>query len=154
MKIVFAVGTDHHPFDRACEWASKLSETHDVWIQHGTSELPQGLNGSPLLSRDQLLEKFAEADVVVTHGGPSTIMDAMSAGRRPVVMARNPKKGEHVDDHQMRFAEFMHEQSRVISVGSYDDLVASLESDRSPIEVGSESEGLGAFIAIASKYLN
>jgi UDP-N-acetylglucosamine transferase subunit ALG13 len=44
------------------------------------------------------------ATAVVSHGGPSTVMDARMAGRLPIVVARDPMRGEHVDDHQRRFA--------------------------------------------------
>nr|WP_304515681.1 sulfotransferase [Cellulomonas sp. APG4] len=52
----------------------------------------------------ELAALVAEADVVVTHGGPGTMADARAAGHLPVLVPRDPALGEHVDGHQQRFA--------------------------------------------------
>ena len=44
-----------------------------------------------------------EADIVITHGGPATFMGVISKGKRPIVVPRQEKFGEHVNDHQMEF---------------------------------------------------
>ena len=41
---------------------------------------------------------------MVTHGGPASIIEVRRAGRLPIVVPRDPARGEHVDDHQQRFA--------------------------------------------------
>ena len=47
---------------------------------------------------------MSEATAVVCHGGPGTIMGAREAGHVPIVVPRRSDLGEHVDDHQVRFA--------------------------------------------------
>ena len=53
------------------------------------------------------------ADVVVAQGGPGGIMDSRGEGRLPIVVPRDPALGEHVDDHQLRFAAHLHRRGRV-----------------------------------------
>jgi UDP-N-acetylglucosamine transferase subunit ALG13 len=63
--------------------------------------------GSALIPHDELQELMDRADVVVCHGGPTTIMEARRRGITPVVVARSGRLGEHVDGHQELFADRM-----------------------------------------------
>lgn len=105
-RIVASVGTDHHPFTRLVTWVEQIAVDLDVscFVQHGTAAAPVHVDGAPLIPHPDLLALFATADVVVTHGGPATIMDARQSNRRPLVVPRDPALGEHVDDHQQLFA--------------------------------------------------
>ncbi len=78
-----------------------------VYVQSGTSSPPERVKGADIVAHDELLRLFSAADVVVSHGGPSTVMDARSSGRLPIVVPRDPARGEHVDGHQMRFADHL-----------------------------------------------
>ncbi len=105
--IVVLVGTDHHPFERAVRWADDRQRSHPqdrVFIQYGKSREPRLATGEAFVSPQRLRQLVAEADIVITHGGPGTISDARQAGHRPIVFPRDPQHGEHVDDHQQRFA--------------------------------------------------
>jgi UDP-N-acetylglucosamine transferase subunit ALG13 len=109
-RILVSVGTDHHPFDRVVGWADDWQRTHPadvVVIQHGTSAAPKVAQGAPLLDHDRLLDEMRRADVVVCHGGPATITEARRQGHLPICVPRDPKHGEHVDDHQQRFAHHL-----------------------------------------------
>lgn len=105
--VVVSVGTDHHRFDRLIQWTEDLAASRpDVTfvVQRGTSRKPQGLASQELIPHADIQAMFRSAVVVVSHGGPSTVMDARAQGRLPIVVPRNPEFGEHVDGHQMRFA--------------------------------------------------
>lgn len=107
--LVFAsVGTDHHPFDRLVTWMEELVTVMpdlSVFVQHGRSRRPgRGVDSAPILPYPELQRLVATAAVVVTHGGPATIMDVRAAGRVPIVVPRRPDLGEHVDEHQVLFA--------------------------------------------------
>jgi UDP-N-acetylglucosamine transferase subunit ALG13 len=107
--VAVLLGTDHHPFDRLVGWVSTLAATGTTrwFVQHGTTTLPAGLDGTPMLGPDELQDLLIRADAVVCHGGPGLIMEARALGHRPVVVARDPARGEHVDDHQQRFLAFL-----------------------------------------------
>ena len=105
-RITVLVGTDHHDFSRVVRWADVWQHDHpgdDVLVQHGFSPAPCQARGVELVPPTQLVDLVAGADVVVTHGGPGTIMSARHAGHRPLAVPRDPSLGEHVDEHQMRF---------------------------------------------------
>lgn len=123
--IVASVGTDHHPFDRLVTWLDVFATAHpevEVFVQHGSSGSPNVADGRPLLPLEDLRARFADAIAIVTHGGPATIMDAIDAGRTPIVVPRRPDLGEHVDDHQLLFARRLATAGRILLVDSREDL--------------------------------
>lgn len=124
-RFAIVVGTDHHPFDRAVAWADDWQRRHpddEVVIQYGRSQPPQVAVGHEFLSPVEVRETMTLADVVITHGGPGTISDAQHAGHRPIVFPRDPGRGEHVDDHQQRFAAWCADREVVDLAREVDDL--------------------------------
>ncbi|MGI5521980.1 glycosyltransferase [Micromonospora sp. CA-259024] len=108
IRLLVAVGTDKHPFDRLVDW---LTQWHaqatapvGLTVQHGHTSAPQVPGAVPFLGHDALQQAMANADLVVCHGGPATILEARRHGRLPIVVPRDPTRGEHVDDHQQLFA--------------------------------------------------
>jgi len=71
------------------------------------------------------------ADVVVTHAGVATIVDAVRAGHRPIVVARRHHLGEHVDDHQLQIVAALEELGMVTSLR--DGIAATLQPSAAPI---------------------
>lgn len=105
--VLVVVGTDHHPFDRVVAWvdawAHRRGIADRVVIQYGNSAAPTYAQGHRLLDHSQILDLMLGARAVVTHGGPATIVEVRSLGKRPIVVARDPQLGEHVDEHQQLF---------------------------------------------------
>ena len=123
--VVVAVGTDKHPFNRLICWVDEWASTHPdvgVFIQHGSSSRPRHAAGADLLPHEELLAMIAEATVLISHGGPSTVMDMRTQGRMPIVLGRNPKFGEHIDAHQMRFANHLHSHQMALCVSDQSSL--------------------------------
>lgn len=128
--IVASVGTDHHRFDRLVRWLDEWCRRHpddDVFVQFGTSAHPRSAQGEPMIRHADLLARFAAAEVVVTHGGPATISDALDSGRMPLVVPRDPTFGEHVDDHQQRFARYLAAEGHVHVAEDSDTFFAQLD---------------------------
>ena len=42
-----------------------------------------------------------EASTIITHGGPSTYMQVLQLGKIPIVVPRQMKFNEHINDHQL-----------------------------------------------------
>lgn len=129
-SVLVSVGTDHHPFTRLIEWvdswADALAQPVDLVVQHGSSRPSRLGRNEALLGHDEILELFRNATVLVTQVGPGTILDANAVGRLPIVVARHPELGEHVDGHQIAFGRFMHEQGHAWCVDTADDLHAAM----------------------------
>lgn len=162
-RIVVTVGTDHHPFDRLVGWVDEWCDDHpdvDVVIQRGGSRPSRHGNCRELIPYGELCAMFAGASVVVSHGGPATIMDALAAGRLPIVVARNPELGEHVDAHQLRFAEHLSRNGLADVAATKTELFEAIDRalDRPhdyAVKVGEEvSEGVTRFADVVDDMLS
>lgn len=122
--VAVLLGTDHHPFDRLVGWAATLAaESQDPWfVQHGSTDLQDGLDGRHMLGGRELARLLDSVDVVISHGGPGLIMEARGARHIPIVVPRDPALGEHVDAHQMRFAQRLDERGDIRMATSLEQL--------------------------------
>ena len=107
-RLFVTVGTDYHRFDRLIEWLDEWladnDEVESTLIQRGTSAVPASTESVDYLQRSELIENFQQATVVVCHGGPATILESRSNGIVPIVVPREHRYDEHVNDHQVDFA--------------------------------------------------
>ena len=111
-SVFITVGTDHHPFHRLIEWVDAWLESGgrfrvDCLIQLGTSNPARFAECRDYLLAPEMQAAMRDAAAVVCHGGPGTIMECRSLGLLPIVVPRQARLGEHVDDHQIRFARRM-----------------------------------------------
>lgn len=128
--VVVSVGTDHHAFDRLVRWVDDYARRHPdlrVLVQHGHSTAPSRATGSPFLPGNELSEAMGHAGAVVCHGGPGTVIQARSAGRLPIVVARDPELDEHVDDHQLLFIDRLEEAGRARACSTAQQLHALID---------------------------
>ncbi|GAA3678231.1 glycosyltransferase [Nocardioides ginsengisoli] len=127
--VAVFLGTDHHRFGRLLAWAVQLQQEgrFRFHVQHGATPLPRSLTGDALMGPSAIAELLDRASAVVTHGGPGTIMDARSRGHTPIVVPRDPRLGEHVDDHQQRFARFLARSGMIVTAYDVDELAVRLE---------------------------
>lgn len=132
--VLVTVGTDHHPFDRVVRWVASWpgQERVRLVVQSGTSATVPGLDCRPQLPAGELDRLVAEAAVVVCHGGPGSVLQARAAGRLPIVVPRRPELGEHVDDHQVRFASWV--ADRGLAVVAHDEAALHAALDRALAE--------------------
>ena len=141
--ILATLGTHPAPMPRLQEWLQRHAvRTGERCVLQGAATEP----ASPveligIVSPAELADLMDQADVIITHGGPGSIMAAMARGKRPIVVPRDPRLGEHVDLHQVRFAEWLADRRPIRVVtdvealpGAVDELrLAALHSDRKAV---------------------
>lgn len=134
--ILVLTGTHHQPFDRLVAAAAGLgADGEDVVVQAGASAVrPAGCRVQAWWPPDDLARLADEAAVIVSHGGPGSLFLAWERGRVPVVVPRDPSRGEHVDDHQQRFARTIEDRARV--VWDVRDLAGAVDIARTMLEPG------------------
>lgn len=128
--VFVTVGTDHHPFTRLMHWTVRATAQPGVTaiVQHGSTEPPQGVDAVEMMDVDDLTTALRQADLVVCHGGPGSIMEARAAGHTPIVVPREHRYGEHVDDHQVRFATRLAREGLVVLARDEDEFTAALSA--------------------------
>lgn len=119
--IFVTVGTHEQPFNRLIKEVDRLVETgfikDEVFIQTGYSTYePKFCKWSSLISFDKMNELMQTSDIIITHGGPATFMSAIANGKKPIVVPRQEKYDEHVNDHQIDFAQQVKERYNSIEV--------------------------------------
>lgn len=107
--IFVTVGTHEQPFNRLVQKMDELKKNgtiqEDVIIQTGFSTYePQYCQWSKLIPYQQMIKNVEEARIVITHGGPVSFIMPLQIGKTPIVVPRQHKFGEHVNNHQVEFA--------------------------------------------------
>lgn len=152
--ILVTVGTHEQPFDRLVRASSALAAGGErVLVQRGVSRVqPAGCEVVDQLAPSALREAVARARIVITHAGPSTIFEVADLGRVPIVVPRDPRFGEHVDDHQLRFAARIADRVHLVvdpselaqAVAVHREVVAALQPLRSdPARTRAFAEAVG-----------
>lgn len=122
--MIFATVGSHPTFvfDRLLR-ALEALPGEELVVQHGPGEPPANARETfDFISFEQLLEQMSRASVVVSHAGVGSILCALQVGRVPVVMPREARYEETVDDHQVALAGSLAPTGRIVLVESGDRL--------------------------------
>jgi UDP-N-acetylglucosamine transferase subunit ALG13 len=160
--LLVTVGTDHHPFDRLVRWVDGWLGTAGgraaglrCLMQTGTSAPPGDAGAAhwqAYLEFEALQAAMRDAAAVVCHGGPGTILGARHMGAVPIVVPRQHRLGEHVDDHQVAFSRRLAAEGSVFLAeteadlhGLLDRLAAEPAAFRAPAEHRGTAAAVRAF---------
>jgi UDP-N-acetylglucosamine transferase subunit ALG13 len=129
--ILGVVGTHEAPMIRLVrtldDWAAAHPDQRVV-IQAGSAATQvKSATAVDYASDEQMKSWMEEAGIVVTHAGPSILLALIDEGRRPIVMPRERRYREHVDDHQVAFAEFLAAHGLIVLVRTPEQLVSALD---------------------------
>lgn len=115
--IFVTVGTHEQQFNRLVEYMDSLDLAEEVIIQSGYSDyVPKNCKFEKMLPYQRMLESVENARIVITHGGPSSIMLPLQMGKIPIVVPRQKEYGEHVNDHQVEFVQKISQSIDIIPV--------------------------------------
>lgn len=113
--IFVTVGTHEQPFNRLIEYMDNLKHNgkieDEIFIQKGYSTYePRCCNWSNILPYNKMEVNVADARIIITHGGPASFIMPLRIGKIPIVVPRQFKFGEHVNDHQLDFVNTVSER--------------------------------------------
>ena len=127
--IVVTVGTHEQPFDRLMNAVVALGDSEPMLVQYGTCTITNGPGEwVDFLSFDELAERAADARAFICHAGVGSIVLARRCGHRPIIMARRPDLGEHVDEHQLELSRRLHQAGLVTVVEDELELAAAVRN--------------------------
>ncbi|OCN05588.1 hypothetical protein A4S06_08460 [Erysipelotrichaceae bacterium MTC7] len=130
--IFVTVGTHEQQFDRLIQEIDKLVKEkkvkNEVFMQIGYSTyIPQYCKYKKMLNYDEMSDYIEKASVVITHGGPASFLMPIKNGKVPIVVPRQAKYGEHVNDHQVDFVKFLAKEGwGILPVYTTDDLYKTI----------------------------
>lgn len=117
--IFVTVGTHEQPFNRLIQAVDDLKRdgiiTEEVIMQTGFSTYePKYCKWDKLIPYKQMVKNVEEAHIVITHGGPASFIMPLQIGKTPIVVPRQHKFEEHINDHQVEFAKNVAERMGTI----------------------------------------
>lgn len=100
-------------------FAKERKNDEAIIFQHGNTQCD--IKDKNIVLYKQLpftkMEQYIkQARIIITHGGPATIYQSLSAGKIPYVLPREKKYREHINDHQVRFCRFLEEKKRIVLI--------------------------------------
>ncbi|MBY0441682.1 MAG: hypothetical protein K2Q25_06035 [Mycobacteriaceae bacterium] len=134
--IFVIMGMEVHPFDRLARGIDELARTgevrEDFFVQLGTCQYqPRHIRFERFLSFGEVREQIRQASVVVTHAGAGSALLCIEEGKHPVLVPRCSRRGEHVDEHQLPFAEKLGAAGLATVVHEIAELAAAITTARS-----------------------
>lgn len=112
--ILITVGSTLFPFQRMTTLVERIAHIRPnkerIIFQYGHTPphfLDTDVTPLAFIPHDKLMKYMKEARVIICHGGPATIYQALSFGNMPWVLPREKRYGEHLNDHQVDFTSFL-----------------------------------------------
>ena len=142
--VFVTVGTHEQQFDRLIKAVDELVANgyleEPVFMQTGYCGYePKHCEWQRFVPAPEMRLRMEGADVVITHGGPSSFIEAMAAGKVPVVVPRRVEFGEHVNDHQADFVnEVAERKGGIVPVFDLAELPVAIEEARRLTAGGAE----------------
>jgi UDP-N-acetylglucosamine transferase subunit ALG13 len=117
LSTFVSIGNLKKPFARLLQAVSDNADLlpRPVLVQHGHTPFDDpNFEAVSFLGMEEFQQRVAEATLIVLHGGAGSIITALQAGRRPIVMARRASLDEHVDDHQLELVRELSGAGRIL----------------------------------------
>ena len=145
--IFVTVGTHEQPFDRLVKELDRLKKENlvrdDVFIQTGYSTYkPQACEYKEFIGFAEMLRRISASEIVITHGGTGSIMLVLYHQKIPVVMPRQKKYREHIDDHQVLFCKAMASKKKILAVYEAGELGQAIASFQHQVQQLQKRENL------------
>ena len=108
--ILVMLGTQNNSFYRLLEEIDRLIEigkiNDEVIVQAGyTKYESQNMKIIDFVSSEEIEKLEQKANCIITHGGVGSIIASLKKGKKVIVVPRQKKYGEHVNNHQLQIAK-------------------------------------------------
>ncbi|EOT49314.1 hypothetical protein IGK74_001344 [Enterococcus sp. AZ150] len=105
--IFITVGTHEQQFNRLLKKIDEISASMpdvEFFVQTGYSDYKlKNCNYRKFLNYKEMNEFIENADLIITHGGPSSFFSVLLKNKPLIVVPRKFEYGEHVNNHQLEF---------------------------------------------------
>ena len=133
--IFIETGTQKFQFDRLLQEMDRLIETgilqDEVFAQIGAAVYePKHYRWERFLEAEAVRKYLNEAEIIVTHAGTASIMEALYLEKRVVAVPRYKRYGEHVDDHQTQIASRLSEDGYLEAAMTTESIYGAIERAR------------------------
>jgi len=128
------MGMEVHPFDRLARAVDALASAEpnqEYFIQLGSCTFePRFARWTKFLSFGEVCENIRNSEAVITHAGAGSTLVCLQQGKHPIMVPRRSREKEHVDEHQVPFAEKLSRFGMATMVTEMDELPRALVAVR------------------------
>ena len=130
--ILVVLGTQDKKFPRLLETVEKEIKNGNikdkVVVQAGQTEYKSDvMEIFDLISAPEFEKLVDEADLIITHGGAGTILNAIKKNKKIIAAARLKKYKEHHNDHQKQIIKEFANQGYLLELNDFNKLDKLLE---------------------------
>ena len=130
--IFVTLGTQDKPFNRLLEAVQKQIDNKKikgkVIVQAGCTKFEsKDMEIFDLIPMEEFEKNISECDILITHGGVGSIVDALKRNKVVIAAARLEKYGEHVNDHQLQIIKNFSEAGYIIALNDFNKLDEALK---------------------------
>lgn len=129
--ILVLCGTQKQSFDRLWAQLRPLMPHYDLRIQAGHNPWegnPPHLQVVSFIPPSQLSQWIQEAELIITHAGAGSMIQALQAQKKVIAVPRLAKYHEHVNDHQLELANKYESLGYLKVLKDGEDLLTLVES--------------------------
>lgn len=110
-RVFVSLGNSKYNFDRLLNLISEIDRNIEVVVQIGYAVTPDKLKQRintriiDFLSKQEFEQEILNSTHCLGHAGIGFISSCIKVNRKPAVMCRLKQFNEHLNDHQLKFAE-------------------------------------------------
>lgn len=125
--ILVTLGTQDKDFSRLLKAIQKQITNGNikekVIVQAGHTKFKSdNMEIFDLVPMDKLNEYVDKCDLLITHGGVGSIVDALKKGKKIIAAPRLKKYNEHTNDHQLQIINAYYKQGYILKLTNFDKL--------------------------------
>lgn len=129
--IFVTVGTQKIKFTRLFKYLENI-KYDDVIIQSGFNKIKEKDNyqiyeSIPFYDMKKYIDK---CDTLITHGGPDNIFYALLKEKKVIVVPRQEKYKEHINNHQLYFANYLDRKKYCYVARTEEEFINCLNSGK------------------------
>ena len=131
MSTFISIGNAKQPFSRFFEMIDNVEEQlpSPITVQYGHTPYENNkMEVVDFVDMEEFSERISQAKLIILHAGAGSVIHAISAGQKPIIIPRESQYGEHVDDHQLEFSVKLASLGKVFVSRNTSELQESITS--------------------------
>ena len=134
--ILVTLGTQDKQFTRLLEAVQKQIDNgnimDEVVAQAGCTKFESSnMKIFDLIDKDEFEQLMSKCDLLITHGGVSSILTGLKNNKKVIAAARLKEFGEHTNNHQLQIINNFAENGYILKLDNFDELDVLLDEVKS-----------------------
>ena len=133
--IFVTLGTQDKQFKRLLEAVDKAIDEgkikEEVVCQTGSTKYEsKNMKVIDYMDEETFSDYLKKCDILITHGGVGTILNAVQMGKKIIAAPRLAKYKEHVNDHQLQIVQSFSDEKYILGLTDFSKLGSLIDKAR------------------------